>query len=423
MKVKYQQLYQNECGLCSIRNLLFYYKIKSDDVILKYSEEGTTIFDIVKTLKSFFYDVKAISFDINQLKKVKIFSPFIALLKKNDCGHYVVVYKKNRKYLYICDSLRKRTYKLSYKKFLQVFSKNAILVMEKKEIEVKTKNSLLYFFIFLLTVFESLFLLSTTLLLQQVIDNGFNNVYIYIVVQLAILLIVIYKSRLFLKTFKKMDENICLKTIKAIHNLNKNYINKHSLDEVFYRLNDAYEYKNMNLSLIYNLSSDLVLAILTICLMLFYSYIITFIILFFCIFIIIISTYIFKKTRIIVEEKRKEEYLFLNNYQESIKKYGQNEKNTIESLKKVQYLDYKLQKITLIKNLLLMSFQTMIIIFLVILYFTNLYDKISVGSLVALINLTSIMLQPILNLSSEISNYSNYYLIKQRLEDINKNIK
>ena len=95
---------------------------------------------------------------------------------------------------------------------------------------------------------------------------------------------------------------------------------------------------------------------------------------------------------------------------------------TFNKLSKFQTDDYNLQKINMKKNLLFCYYQSLINTIIVIMYFTKYYDVLSIGSLVALINLVTILLQPLLNICSEISTFSNFNLIRKRLKNIEENI-
>ena len=427
MKVKHKQIYSNECGICAILNLLDLYKIKYRNTNINLSKDGISLYDMKKQLLKYFKKVEVVSFDIKQLKKVKNFKPFIALIKKEDISHYVVIYKKSKKYLYILDSLANKSYKVTYETFELIDGKSYILV--EKEMDNK-KLSFNYFMPFL-SLIEALFLLSTTILIQQIIDNGISDALLYIVIQLLLLFITIYKAKCFLKTFKLIDENIINKTIINIYNLDNDYINSHNINEIYYRVNDAYSYKGMYLSFYYNLINDGVLAICTIVLMFIYSYVLSIIFLLLCVIAILITMYFFNKTKDIVERKRIAEYNFINTYRDSFKYYKEiyenNDKNyektSLNLLKEFQKLDYIHEKISLIKNIILTAFQSLIVCLLVIVYFSELYKFITIGSLVALINLVTLVLQPILNICSQITLFSNYSLIKQRLKDLKINVK
>ena len=188
MKVKHKQIYSNECGICAILNLLDLYKIKYRNTNINLSKDGISLYDMKKQLLKYFKKVEVVSFDIKQLKKVKNFKPFIALIKKEDISHYVVIYKKSKKYLYILDSLANKSYKVTYETFELIDGKSYILV--EKEMDNK-KLSFNYFMPFL-SLIEALFLLSTTILIQQIIDNGISDALLYIVIQLLLLFITIY---------------------------------------------------------------------------------------------------------------------------------------------------------------------------------------------------------------------------------------
>ncbi len=423
MKVKYQQLYSNECGVCAIKNLLQLNHIKKFDFSIKYNENGTSLYEMSKILKKYFRNVNVVEFSIYEIRKVKKFTPFICLIKKNNISHYIVIYKKNNKYLYIMDSLAKRTYKITYKMFEQFEIIANIIAENKKEVSFSLFQFKNAFIIFIISIFESLFMLSTTILLQQIIDNGYKNALLYLIVQASLLIFTTYKCNVFLKIFKKIDKDIIYNTMNNIYSLKKSYLNKHPIDEVYYRLSDAYTYKSMVLSLIFNILNDVILAVLAIILMFIYSYILALIVLIACIIVIIIACKLFFKTKDIVEKRRVSEYTFFNGYRDSFSNNIKQSslKTSQENLLKFQFLDYCYSKLNIIKNLILLYFQTIMISLIVLLYFTNFYNVISIGSLVALINLVTIVLQPILNLCSEITNFSNYNLVIKRLKDINEN--
>ena len=79
MKVKYQQLYSNDCGIAAIKNLLDLYHINFN-INIDINEQGTSLLSIKNKLEEFFYDVNVVTFDINQIKNVNKFEPFIALI-------------------------------------------------------------------------------------------------------------------------------------------------------------------------------------------------------------------------------------------------------------------------------------------------------------------------------------------------------
>lgn len=427
MKVKYRQLYSNECGISAIKNLLSLYGLNDSKISIDLKKEGVSLLDIKNTLMNYFYDVKIVSFDINEIKKVKHFTPYICIIENIDFSHYVVIYKKDKKYLYVLDSLFKKSYKITYQNFAKIDGKKAIIPSNYKGIcSVKSllkENAIIP----VLSIIESLFLLYSTVVIQQIIDNGFKDAMLYILIQILMLLSTTIKIKSFFKTFKKIDNELILKVNTGVFSLKDSYYNSHDINEIFYRTFDAYSFKGMYLNFIYNFIGEIILVIMSYILMLFYSHVLALLILPFLLIAIIISILIFKKVRIAIEEKRSSEYEFIGYYKDSLtnNKYQDNNVKTksIELLKKYQEKDYLLEKTNTIKKMIFMYFQTILICLMVLIYFTKLYDILSVGSLIALINIVSLLLQPLLNICSEVSIFSNHKLIKDRIDDVINNIK
>ena len=428
MRVKYKQLYNNDCGGCAINNLLSLYKIKKQCLISP-EKNGISCYQIKKCLLRYFKKVDIVSFDINQLKKTKKFTPFIALLKRNDSSHYVVVYKKNKKYLFILDSICNISYKIKYKDFKKIDGNIAIIPEDIIHIYVDGKTNKLIFLMSFLSIFESIFTLSTAVLVQQIIDNGISDAILFIIVQILLLLILKYKTNVFLKLFKDLDNDLIFPTMIKIYQLKKTFIKAHDINEIYYRVNDAYNLKSMRLDYLFNFINDIILLSLCLLLVFVYSKIVFIFLVLIGIVVFIYSYTIYKKNIIFTERKRKNEYDFFNYYKESFNhvdeiytKHNKEYENTsLSKLKKLQSSIYECEKLSILKNFNLALFQMIIICIVVLLYFTSLYTYLSIGSLIALINVISLCLQPMLNICSLLTNFSNYKLIKDRLNSINEN--
>lgn len=422
MRVKYQQLFSNECGKYAIKNLLYLYKIKYDDSKLFVLPNGLSMWQIKEELNKYFNNVNVISFNVNELKKVEEFKPFILLLKKNDLGHYVVVYKVNKKYLYVIDSLANHSYKIKCSSLNTI---DCIFCENTKRNSFKLINIIKVIFFVFLSIIESLLLLSTTILIQQIIDNGLKDALLYFAIQLLLNIITLYKTHEFIKSYKSIDNNFINNNLANIYNLKVEYLKQYKIDEVYYRLYDAYTYKGMYLSFIFNFISDASLAILSFSLLFVYSYVMGFIMLFFASIIILISALLTKRIKETVENRRIKELEFRNYYRDSFTNKNNNNlfNNSLKKIKEFQKIDLFYQKIIIKKDLILVCFQSSITIIFVFIYFSRLYAFLSLGSLIATINLISLILQPVLSMCSQFSNFSNIKLIKQRLLDVEKNVK
>ena len=127
-----------------------------------------------------------------------------------------------------------------------------------------------------------------------------------------------------------------------------------------------------------------------------------------------------------VEDKRIAEYEFINYYRDSFnnvldiyKNHNKTYENTsLNKLINLQKISLKYDKFNMIKNYNLSFFQSVIICLIVLLYFSSMYQFISIGSLFALINLVSLLLSPLLSMSSTITSFSNFKLIQNRLKQL-----
>ena len=50
MKVKYKQLFSNDCGVSAIKNLLHPYNVSFDSINVNLKQEGASLFEIQKVL-------------------------------------------------------------------------------------------------------------------------------------------------------------------------------------------------------------------------------------------------------------------------------------------------------------------------------------------------------------------------------------
>ena len=244
-----------------------------------------------------------------------------------------------------------------------------------------------------------------------------------------LLIITRYKIKVFFNLYSKMDEDIVCHTLSKIYNLKYKFISKHNIDEVYFRLQDSMVYKQMILTYIFSFISDILFMFFSMLLIYFYSVIIGIILSVISILIFIYSYILYKKNQKIVEEKRIEEYEFFNMYRDSFSnvidiyknKNKDYENKSLNKLISLQKISKNYDRFNMIKNYNLSMFQSALICIIVLLYFTSLYSYLSIGSLIALINLITLSLQPLLSICSSITEFSNLKLIKDRLNDINNN--
>ena len=243
------------------------------------------------------------------------------------------------------------------------------------------------------------------------------------IIEMLLILITYFKIKIYLKTYKKYDLSIVCNTLDNIFHLKYDFVNKHYINDIFYNLYDAYNLKNMYLSMFFTILNDIVLYILASIIIFKYSYILGIIIVMISLIVFIINRLVTNKAFVLLEIKRKDELEFISFYKDSfnykeriyLKHDNYLYKESLKRLKKYQLSSYNQEKFENLKNLLLLIFQGFINCLVIIVYFMFLKDKMSIGKLVATLNLTMLILQPILNIASQLTNYANFKLQKRRV--------
>ncbi len=125
-----------DCGACCVETLLKYYggyvpleKIRDDTCT---SVNGTTAFHLVKALCSYGFD--AIGVKAEHILDENIYLPAIAhVTLKNGLMHFVVIYKRNAKFVYIMDPAKGKI-KMSINEFTEIWDHVLILATSPRTI-------------------------------------------------------------------------------------------------------------------------------------------------------------------------------------------------------------------------------------------------------------------------------------------------
>lgn len=131
-----------DCGACCVETLLKYYggyvpleKIRDDTCT---SVNGTTAFHLVKALCSYGFD--AIGVKAEHILDENIYLPAIAhVTLKNGLMHFVVIYKRNAKFVYIMDPAKGKI-KMSINEFTEIWDHVLILATPSSNILRYTKE-------------------------------------------------------------------------------------------------------------------------------------------------------------------------------------------------------------------------------------------------------------------------------------------
>ena len=185
-----------DCASSCIYNLIRYYKgnVNYNNITkkLNITEKGSSIYNVVKTLK--YYKFTSDAYKCNYDNLITINHPFIAYLKIEEYYHYVIIKKIKNNKVYIFDPIRgnliytKNQFILEWQNIIiDVISNNAI-VKEKNSYKrylytLIGDNKLLLSVIFIFAIFFTISNLTSTYLLKYIIDElDFKKVIFLIII-------------------------------------------------------------------------------------------------------------------------------------------------------------------------------------------------------------------------------------------------
>lgn len=269
----------------------------------------------------------------------------------------------------------------------------------------------------LLHFLDIFLLLLTSKILQELIDNQ-QPLFLFIGMQIARIILNFYKSYLYYQKQKQFDEKEIQTTLYLIYHLKSSFLKTHEKEEISQRLEDTYVLKKQVFYLWFDFSSDCILLfciflILCISHLLFTCIFFSFCLPFF-IFILLFS----KKYQNILENRRTKEAQFFYYYKKSFQSchFKEEYQQQIYFLEQFQKEDQKLLKFNLFKNNIFSSLEVIIQILLLSFYCFERFS--SFGTFFILLQLSSMLLQPMLNILQAKINFSNHRLLKKRIQDL-----
>jgi len=187
------------------------------------------------------------------------------------------------------------------------------------------------------------------------IDTQQLNPFYFILLELILYCFILYRSRIYLKHFKILDHKIVQNTLHSIYQLKKDFLFHRDKEEIIYRMNDAYQMKQIILSFLFDFIGNVILLLSTFLFLIFYhpAFILFFL---FMIPIFIFSYYHLKKHQHFIEKKRKDEYLFFDKLRKDISTHSLDEShyltchNFLFNYQKIDFLMEKNKCILLMKG-------------------------------------------------------------------------
>ena len=291
-----KQVDLKDCASCCLLMIIKYYNgfipLEKLRDITKTTKLGVNAYNLCEGAKEVGFEAECLKVSIENLDKKEIFLPIIAHVKVNNYGHYVVIYKvnKKKKYLIIGDPASKLK-KVSFEEFLKIWNGIIINLHPCRKMPMENDKSIFYFivkllkpfktisiFIFLLSVLVIIFSCASSLYFKMILDNiNTSHNYllfifiIFLIIELIKLLNTYLRNRLVIFLNQKLDMNISSNVFDKIIDLPYQYYRNRTTGEIVSRFNDLNLIKDTIIKIIVSVSTDLPLLIVSLIIMFFTS--------------------------------------------------------------------------------------------------------------------------------------------------------
>ncbi len=273
-----------DCGSCCIACLLKYYggyvpieKIREDT---RTTMNGTTAFHLVSALKM--YGFESMGVKVNDILDSNLYFPAIAhVVLKNGLQHFVVVYKVNKKHVYLMDPAKGKV-KMQITAFNDIWDNILILAMPISNIiKFEKENTIFSIFIKLLLKNKGLFLNICITNFLVICLAIFNNFYFQIAIsqieqgsdiKFLKFIIILFSTLIIIKIFlnflknyylnylnKNLDVTIFSSFLKHIFNLPLSFMQNRTTGEVISRVEELSQIKSLLSDIFTNFILNLIL--------------------------------------------------------------------------------------------------------------------------------------------------------------------
>lgn len=267
-----EQAQQTECGLCCIAMIVDYFKgYISFNEMYEYvgtGRDGLSLLQMKNLAQMKNLDVSC--YKISNIENLSMLEyPFIAYWKKK---HYIIVEKLEEKRITIVDpaigrrKIEKSEFEKNFSGFIMTCQPNSQFTFEKKPniwmpyLELLKVNKNLFLKLIMITFFLQLFMLTTPIIIQYLVDN-INKINESVLLNLAPILILIIslyfifniiKAKLMIKLINSLDHNMMDKFFKHLLNLPYHFFLLRKFGDLLFRLNSLRTIRDLISSTILN---------------------------------------------------------------------------------------------------------------------------------------------------------------------------
>ena len=284
-----KQVDLKDCASCSLLMIIKYYNgfvpLEKLRDITKTTKLGVNAYNLCEGAKEVGFEAECLKVSIDDLDNKEIFLPLIAHVTINNYGHYVVIYKvnKKKKYLIIGDPASK-VKKITFEEFLKMWDGIVINLYPTKTIPMENNISIFNFciefikplkkilvFIFLLSIIVIIFSCLSSLYFKIIIDsiNTSPNYILFIfliflTLELINILNSYFRNKLVIFLNQRLDMNMSCNVYDKIIDLPYQYYRNRTTGEIVSRFGDLVLIKDTIVKILISLFTDLPLLLVSI---------------------------------------------------------------------------------------------------------------------------------------------------------------
>lgn len=333
-----KQLNEKDCGVCSLAMIIKYYggnyTLNELRKLTNTNNHGTTAYHLIEASKKIGFTAKGIKCKFDDLNKDNFILPCIAHLKYENSGHYIVIYKVDfkKKIIVIADPANKiKT--ITFNEFIKNWNEVLIFLYPITKLEIH-KNMPIYKIVFSLfkqnkKLLINIIILSLLITLSNIITSFYLKTIVeslkqYYFLQNLILISLFfgtfyvfknitlyYRNIVIIYLNQKIDLTLIIDVIKHLIHLPYLYYHNHTTGDVIQRISDAMTIKNSFTNILIFITTDLILFLSSLLLIIFINEKLTLILLIY-IFIYFCLYLLFKNIIVTTLNNCKQEEAHLN---------------------------------------------------------------------------------------------------------------
>lgn len=278
-----------DCGPSCLLSIMKYYGCEASHeevtFILKTDIDGSNAYNIINGSRNYGFDGYGVHYTYEEIINNEISFPIICHIIKNNMYHFIVLYKVNKNTITIMDPSTNIT-KISFDEFKEMYQNTSLVIYPVKQVNsLRNKNKLLEVILSYLNleknkihkiILISILLIMISILLNYytliIIDYILPNYNLSILIKLTIMFLItavikssinFIRGKLIIDINSKISISLNNDVIRKLFNLPYQFFKNKSTPEVISRINDLKDLKDSLTEIIINVSTNILLVLIS----------------------------------------------------------------------------------------------------------------------------------------------------------------